>query len=75
MAAYVDELCKTAVDSGASDLHLAATHPPVARINGGLQVLSDYPLLTPQSTSEILRSVTSDAEREIFSREKELDFS
>ena len=75
MAAYVDELCKIAVDSGASDLHLAVPHPPVARINGGLQVLSDYPPLTPESASEILRSVTSDAEREIFYREKELDFS
>ena len=71
----VDELLKTSVEFGASDLHLAVPNPPVARINGELQGLANFPPLTPELMSEILRFVTSDSQRETFYREKELDFS
>ena len=75
MAEDIDKLLKTAVELGASDLHLAVGNPPAVRTNGRLQVLPNYPALTPELMSEYLRSVTSDADRETFYREKELDFS
>ena len=73
--ARIDDLLKTVVELGASDLHLAVPNPPVIRLNGGLQRLVDSPPLTAEMADDILRSVTSDAERETFYRERELDFS
>ena len=75
MSEAIDDLLKTVVELGASDLHLAVPNPPVIRLNGGLQRLVDSPPLTAEMADDILRSVTSDAERETFYREKELDFS
>ena len=75
MSGAINDLLNTAVELGASDLHLAVLNPPVIRLNGGLQRLVDSPPLTAEMTAEILRSITSDVERESFYRNKELDFT
>ena len=75
MPQAIDDLLRTAVELGASDLHLAAPNPPVVRLDGSLQRLVDSPPLTAEMTDQILRSVASDAEMESFYQDKELDFS
>ena len=75
MSGALDNLLMTAVELGASDLHLAVPNPPVVRLDGKLQALDNYPPLTPELTTEILGSVTNDTERETFYREKELDLA
>ena len=64
MSGPLDNLLMTAMELGASDLHLAVPNPPVVRLNGSLQAFDNYPPLTPELTAEILVSVTSDTQRE-----------
>ena len=55
----MSELLQLTVDEGASDLHLAVGAPPILRIHGALQPL-DVPLLTPEDTERLMKSITSD---------------
>jgi len=71
----VEVLFKRAVETGASDLHLRAGLPPVLRIDGRLKRLEDLPPLTNDDISQMLEQVTSEAQRERLSTEKELDFA
>jgi len=55
----MSELLQLAVDEKASDLHLAVGAPPILRIHGAMQPL-DVPLLTPEDTERLMKSITSD---------------
>ena len=57
MSQAIDDLLKTVVEMGASDLHLAVPNPPAIRLNGGLQRLVHSPPLTAEMADDILRSV------------------
>ncbi len=54
----MNDLLQLTVDEGASDLHLTVGAPPILRISGGLQPL-DCPLLTPDDTERLMKSITS----------------
>jgi len=64
-----------AATKGASDLHLVASSPPLLRINGTLQPVTDMPPLTPDDINEAFNQITSDEERTNFQQYLELDFS
>lgn len=68
-------LLRTAIEKGASDVHLAVPNPPVLRIKGQLQVQTELPGLTPQDMDGLLSSIVEPGQRETFRQEKELDFS
>ena len=57
---------------GASDLHLATNHPPVARIIGQLQPLRKHPLSGPDLKA-IIYSLLDDDRKRVF--EQELDWT
>ena len=59
---------------GASDLHLAADHPPLARLTGSLQPLRKQPL-SDSDLKAILYGLLDDHRRQVFERELELNFS
>jgi twitching motility protein PilT len=75
MAGEIDRLLRTALELGASDLHLSVPSPPIVRINGRLRPLPDYPPLHPEQVEGFLRSIACEADRQTFYRDKELDFS
>ena len=54
----MDELLELAVEEGASDIHITVNSPPMFRIHGNLTPL-DLPLLTPEDTDRLMRSITS----------------
>jgi len=54
----INDLLQLTVDEDASDLHLTVGAPPMLRIHGGLQPL-DSPLLTPDDTERLMKSITS----------------
>ena len=64
-----------AATKGASDLHLVASSPPLLRINGTLQPMTDMPPLTPDDINETFNQITSDEERASFQQYLEMDFS
>ena len=71
----IHKLLKAVVAVGASDLHLAASNPPVARVNGALKMVQGEGTLSPQDMEEVLEAIASPANVETFKRDKELDFS
>jgi len=72
--ATLPELLRTAVDMGASDLHLSIDTPPQVRVHGDLRRL-DLPPLTPTDSKALTYSVLTDAQKKRFEETLELDFS
>jgi twitching motility protein PilT len=69
-------LLQLARSKKASDLHLVAGGPPVARIHGSLTKLEEIPCLTPEDVQQLFEQLTSSPEnREQFKKQAELDFS
>jgi twitching motility protein PilT len=63
------------IDRRASDLHITAGTPPMLRTRGRLAPLEGYPALTPTETREIVYSILSDAQRQKFENNWQLDFA
>ncbi len=58
-----------------SDLHLTAGLPPTIRVNGELAPLKGYRELLPKDLQEIVYSMLTQKQREIFEENLELDVS
>jgi twitching motility protein PilT len=71
----IDDLLRLVVEREASDLHLKVGSPPVLRIYGELVPLDDLPNLTPKDMQEFFAQVTTEEQKEEFTRELELDFA
>ncbi len=69
------KLLSTAIQKGASDLHVSVDHPPTFRIMGKLSALLEIDVITPESSKEIAFYLMSENQREKFLQEKEIDFS
>ena len=65
---------KEAGSRGASDLHIKASRPPVARVRQELIPLPFDPL-TPSDTEELALSIMTDAVRQNFEHRGEVDFA
>ena len=55
------QLLHTAVERGASDVHLKVGQPPIVRFDGDLQPLAGWPTLDPTLLEDVLREVGSSA--------------
>ncbi len=67
-------LLRQAAQTGASDLHLSADHPPIARIAGELRPLREERLSGPD-LRDMIFTIMDDEHRRVFDRDLELDFS
>jgi twitching motility protein PilT len=74
MPPTLQQLLKTMVDNGASDLHVTKGSPPQIRIDGQL-VRLQTPELSADEAKSICYSVLTDAQRARFEEEQEIDFS
>jgi twitching motility protein PilT len=70
----LQQLLKTMVDKGASDLHVTTASPPQLRIDGEL-VPFRVPPLGPVETKQLCYSILTDEQKARFEEEQELDFS
>ncbi|MEX0718007.1 MAG: type IV pilus twitching motility protein PilT [Planctomycetaceae bacterium] len=70
----INDLLHAAVDSGASDILLAAGAPPMFRIAGDLQPANLEPL-SPPALESLCRQVLSDEQRERLETLRDVDFS
>jgi twitching motility protein PilT len=62
-------------DGNGSDLHVTAGLPPMIRVHGDLKPLKGYRVLQPKDLQEMLYSMITQKQREIFEENLELDFS
>jgi twitching motility protein PilT len=74
MPPSLQQLLKTMVDNGASDLHITRGSPPQIRLDGNLVKLKTEPL-TPDDTKAICYSILTDAQKAQFEENNELDMS
>ena len=70
----IHELLKKSAELGASDLHITVGLPPISRIHGHLQRLSEE-RLTPSDTEGFIKKLLTDAQMKIVEEKGELDFS
>lgn len=71
----MQRLFKIAVDKKASDLHLAASQPPILRINGNLTEIAGEQVLTGEGAQNLALSILTAEQKEKFIKERELDLS
>ncbi len=74
MAVTLQQLLKTMVEQGGTDLHITTNSPPQVRINGGLVSLQ-MPPLGAAETKGLIYSVMTDQQKHRFEDNLELDFS
>jgi twitching motility protein PilT len=70
----IQSLLRIILKRNASDLHLSVGQPPILRIHGNLQAES-IPALTRADVENVVHSLMSARQREIYATEKELDFA
>src|SRR5207245_452725 len=73
MAANMADLLQLMVDRGASDLHITSGTYPQIRVNGRLNQLTQFEVLTPQDTQRLSYSVLNEGQKQKFEEENELD--
>jgi twitching motility protein PilT len=71
----LDALLRTAVDRGATDLHLKLGRPPILRVDGELEVLELQPSMQAGDLEGVLRMVTEGSPKRLerFRHSGELD--
>ena len=72
---HINDLLKTAVGSGASDLHLKVGSYPMMRVNGSLVVVTEEKRLEREDTEAMADTVFSNDQREKFKRAQEVDLA
>ncbi len=70
------ELLRTAVQQGASDLHITVGVPPIIRVDGSIKPISpEAPKITPDLAKAMVYSILNDLQKRQFEEEWDLDFS
>ena len=67
------DLLDVIVSEGGSDLHLEVGVPPMIRLHGGLIAL-DAPVLKPEDTEDLIKSITSEHHQRLIREEGTVDF-
>src|SRR5947207_4450059 len=75
MPIKIDDLLRTAVGHGASDLHLKVNAFPVMRIGGELHTIVDAPKLRPEDTLDMAFSIMSNRQKQRFKEVSEVDIA
>jgi len=70
----LQHLLEEMVQKGASDLHICAGAPPVLRLDGDL-IPTNYEVLTPPMTQQLIYSILNDQQKKRLEMEFELDLS
>ena len=70
----VKEMLAKAIESGASDIHINATMPPIMRINTEL-VTMDLPVVENDNAKEMVLSMVGEEKCKQFEAKRDLDFS
>ena len=72
---HIDDLLRTMLERGGSDLHITVGTPPGIREQGDLVPIEGMRPLTPRDTQAMVLSMLSEEQRKRFETELELDFA
>lgn len=68
---YLEEVIRR----DASDIHVQVGLPPMLRIDGALGPIQGEPALTAEAIDDIIFSLLDDDQKEVYLKDKEIDFS
>ncbi len=71
----IQQLLQFVIQNNASDLHILPGIPPAIRIDGSLVYVPNYPALSKEQAEQMIFSLISPTQKELFLANKELDFS
>lgn len=71
----LNKLLGVVLERGASDLHMVAGEPPVIRVDGSLQRLDGYDVLTLEAIQGILDILLSPARKALFETQEDIDLA
>jgi twitching motility protein PilT len=74
-ALAVDTLLERTVELGASDLHITTGSHPAVRRHGHIELLTDFPILTPDLSRELIYRVTTTEQQKNLEIRRQLDFA
>ena len=69
------EVLKTAVQSGASDIHIVIGKPPMMRLNGEIAEIPGFPVINGDESKRMIYSILYEEQRSKFEESWELDCS
>jgi twitching motility protein PilT len=69
------EVLKTAVQAGASDIHLVIGKPPLMRLNGEIEEIPGFPKINGEECKRLIYSILYEEQRARFEENWELDCS
>jgi len=75
MATNLYQLLQDMVEAGASDLHITTGVPPTMRLNGDIERMDTYDVITASEAKRLAYSILNDAQRHRFEEANELDCS
>ncbi len=70
----INTILKSAIEFGASDIHLVSGHKPTVRIHTVMTPL-DFPVITPESALRMFESIASPEQIKKFNAIQDVDFS
>ena len=73
--AAIKTLIQTAIDEGASDIHLSSGTYPAIRVHGELNYLHDSEVFTKEALEKFISEILTPAQLERFNRSGDLDFA
>lgn len=71
----LEQLLGMMPETGASDLHIRAHEPPVMRVHGKLQRLTQFPVMSPQDTHDLMTAIMDEGQKERFEENRILDMA
>lgn len=69
------DILKTAVQRGASDVHLVIGNKPMIRVRGSVTAIDEFPVVTAEESKRLIYSILFDAHKQKFEETMELDCS
>jgi twitching motility protein PilT len=73
--AWIDELFKRMVETGASDLHMTSGLRPILRQSGDITPIDGAPVLEPEQMRQVLYEITPEHNRREFEESNDTDFA
>lgn len=71
----LQRLLTIALDSEASDLHISCGHPPILRVKSILIDIDGEDIVTPEMSENLAFVLMDEREKQLFLKEKEIDFA
>lgn len=71
----IEKVLSGALSKGASDIHITVGVPPLLRIDGGLEPLEGWGVLTPRDTEAMAFALLNESQKGTLSEKGEVDFS